>query len=180
MGMKLRVILGVASAIDFLREQSIVHRDLKPSNVLRDESFHPKLCDFDISREIDDVEATVCVGTTGYMAPEVSNSTQYNDKVDLYSFGVVVYEMFEGTRAFQKSFCTENPRPCFTDKTPTPVQQLIETCVECNPDYRCSFLDDGISLYGQVSTLVTDILLDERDKQLVQEYMEYIENAGYA
>ena len=77
-------ILGIAHGIDHLHSKGFIHRDLKPSNILFDEEMRPKICDFDVARaEAEDSSATMTmsVGTSLYMAPEVS-SGYYNHKAE--------------------------------------------------------------------------------------------------
>lgn len=92
----LRFALDIARGVYYLhRKQSIVQRDLKARNILVDESLNAKVADFGLSRVIDEEEAnklTAC-GTPAWTAPEVVRMEQYTEKVDVYSFGIIMWEL---------------------------------------------------------------------------------------
>ncbi|CAL5067432.1 unnamed protein product [Urochloa decumbens] len=96
------IIKGVARGLYFLHNEGIIHRDLKPQNILLDESFNPKIADFDLMRVYDKQkthESTQKVaGTFGYMAPECTTGRKFllSIKSDVYSYGVLVLEIITG------------------------------------------------------------------------------------
>ena len=100
------LILKVAEALQAVHEQGIVHRDLKPGNILLDARQQPYLTDFGLAchlegRERLTHEGTV-IGTPAYMAPEqVLGGTDAGPVTDLYSLGVVLYEMLAGRLPFE-------------------------------------------------------------------------------
>ena len=87
-------------ALNYLHSMTpkVIHRDIKPSNVLI--KYHKnhaqcKLCDFGLSKILDEESGnTTSVGTTGYIAPEV-RTNKYNEKVDIYSLGVTILDLFK-------------------------------------------------------------------------------------
>jgi serine/threonine protein kinase len=94
----------IAEGLRYLRSRQIVHRDLKPHNLLLSKDQRTvKIADFGFARILgsDALEATVC-GSPLYMAPEILCGTQYNSKADLWSVGVILYEMLCGARPFQE------------------------------------------------------------------------------
>lgn len=94
--------LGVAHGIDYMHKHDIVHCDLKPSKILFDKPILPMIGDLDVARvEADYISAdmTRSVGTDIYMAPEAP-SGHYDRRVDYFSFGPILYELFEGARLF--------------------------------------------------------------------------------
>ncbi|CAH0482771.1 unnamed protein product [Peronospora belbahrii] len=92
---KVKVALHVAHALTYLHSCAppVIYRDLKPSNILLNEAMDAKVTDFGISRERIDATMTAGVGTSLWMAPEVMMGERYDDKADIFSFGVVLSEL---------------------------------------------------------------------------------------
>lgn len=106
---RLEIILGAAQGLAYLHEGleiQVIYRDFKSSNVLLDENFKPKLSDFGLAREgpIGDRThvSTAVIGTYGYAAPEYVDTGHLTIKSDIYSFGVVLYEMLTGRRTLER------------------------------------------------------------------------------
>ncbi|CAN4081744.1 unnamed protein product [Withania somnifera] len=99
---RLRIIEGTAEGLEYLHNDCqvlIIHRDIKPSNILLDSKYRPKIADFGLARfNIRDKGNVplVIAGTFGYMAPEYLAQGQLTDKVDVYSFGVLILEIVSG------------------------------------------------------------------------------------
>ncbi|KAM7523887.1 hypothetical protein LguiA_013789 [Lonicera macranthoides] len=98
------IIFGTARGLAYLHEQfhvTIIHRDIKSSNILLDDDFQPKIADFGLARLMPEDQShisTKFAGTLGYTAPEYAIHGQLSEKVDTYSFGVVVLEIISGRR----------------------------------------------------------------------------------
>ncbi|KAK9749079.1 hypothetical protein RND81_02G100900 [Saponaria officinalis] len=98
------IIRGIAQGLEYLHDKcdkKILHRDLKPPNVILDDSKNAKLCDFGIAKLLNKDQSstwTACAGTLRYMSPEVIRNQRISDKVDVYSFGIVVLEILFGKR----------------------------------------------------------------------------------
>ena len=104
-------MLQLRDALQYLRSKNIVHRDLKPQNILLTSPIHIKITDFGLARYInletelhtppehEDLFSTYC-GSPIYMSPEILNHQQYNSKSDLWSLGVILYELITGTPPF--------------------------------------------------------------------------------
>lgn len=99
------IILGTAQGLAYLHEQfhvCIIHRDIKSSNILLDDDFQPKIADFGLARLLPENQShlsTKFAGTLGYTAPEYALHGQLSEKVDTYSFGIVVLEIVSGTKS---------------------------------------------------------------------------------
>ena len=93
--------IQVASAIYFLHENGYAHRDIKPENILLDENGGIKLCDFGWCVNVAKGERTTFCGTYEYMAPEMINDEFYDKGIDIWSLGVLLYEMIHGYSPFR-------------------------------------------------------------------------------
>ncbi|XP_059284567.1 cysteine-rich receptor-like protein kinase 46 isoform X1 [Lycium ferocissimum] len=106
---RLRIIEGTAEGLEYLHNDCqvrIIHRDIKPSNILLDSKYRPKIADFGLARfNIREKGSAplVIAGTFGYMAPEYLAQGQLTDKVDVYSFGVLILEIVSFDRDKQIS-----------------------------------------------------------------------------
>jgi serine/threonine protein kinase len=102
----LQILLPIAEALEYAHHHNIFHRDIKPSNILLTESGQPMLTDFGISKILEVQESTgltssgMALGTPEYMAPEQWTG-QTSARSDIYSLGVVFYEMVTGRRPYE-------------------------------------------------------------------------------
>ncbi|KAA8522116.1 hypothetical protein F0562_012570 [Nyssa sinensis] len=113
---RLQIILGAAQGLTYLHEGlevQVIYRDFKSSNVLLDENFVPRLSDFGLAREGPTGDRTHVVGTYGYAAPEYVETGHLTLKSDIWSFGVVLYEILTGRRTVERN-------------RPTMEQKLLE------------------------------------------------------
>ncbi|KAK7400586.1 hypothetical protein VNO78_11796 [Psophocarpus tetragonolobus] len=140
--------LDIARGMEYIHSQGVIHRDLKPENVLIKENFHLKIADFGIA-----CEEAYCdlfaddPGTYRWMAPEMIKRKSYGRKVDVYSFGLILWEMVTGTIPYedmtpiQAAFAVvnKNSRPVIPSDCPNAMRALIEQCWSLNPDKRPEF-----------------------------------------
>uniref|UniRef100_A0AAV1USM7 Protein kinase domain-containing protein n=1 Tax=Peronospora matthiolae TaxID=2874970 RepID=A0AAV1USM7_9STRA len=158
--LKVKIAFHVAIALAYLHSCSppVIHRDLKSKNILLDEAMDAKVTDFGISRERIDATMTGGVGTSFWMAPEVMMGERYDDKVDMFSFGVVLSELDShvlpyasvGRSSTNRSSGTRNLpsaailqmvaagvlRVEFSEASPRSIVDLGLACVSLDPNER--------------------------------------------
>ena len=89
------IIIQICLGLKEIHNQKIIHRDLKPENIFINKNNEIKIVNFGISKKMvyKKYESTN-IGTQNYMAPEIINNEKYNNKVDIYSLGCIIYELF--------------------------------------------------------------------------------------
>ena len=101
-----RYIDGVLEALEYSHRAGVVHRDIKPGNVMITQSGAVKVMDFGIARAVSDSSSTVAettelIGTAAYFSPEQAKGEPVDARADLYSAGVVLYELLTGRQPFR-------------------------------------------------------------------------------
>lgn len=145
-----RVACGAARGMTYLHSGTppVLHRDLKSANLLLDDSYAAKVCDFGLSRlKAQERSMTGNCGTVQWMAPEVLANQRYAEPADVYSFGIILWEMltgecpYEGMSAIQCALAVLNGvhRPEIPPWCPPALSALIRACWEQNPERRPSF-----------------------------------------
>ena len=94
--------IQIKDGLKYLLSQNIIHRDLKPQNILVSDDNLLKICDFGFARHFkkDMMFGTIC-GSPLYMAPEIMSKNKYGNKVDLWSLGVIIFEMLYASVPFK-------------------------------------------------------------------------------
>lgn len=143
----------IVSALRYIHQKRIVHRDLKPHNILISGGTTLKLTDFGLSKESTDeddqqITQTHC-GSPLYMSPEALRGGDYNSKTDLWSLGVILYEMAYGKppvparSVFELNSYYLKRAPIFFQPplTSKPLQKLIERLLKYDPNERLDWTD---------------------------------------
>jgi len=99
----IEILHQVALALDYAHRQGVVHRDIKPANILLPENGQVKVVDFGVARVIasSKTETGLILGTPSYMSPEQVAGKKVDGRSDLFSLGVVMYELLSGEKPFQ-------------------------------------------------------------------------------
>lgn len=99
---KASIIRQVADALSAIHKLSVYHRDIKPANVMVDDDLHVKVTDFGIAKLPDSMltQQNELMGSPGYMAPESFVSADIDHRADIFSLGIVAYELFLGEHPF--------------------------------------------------------------------------------
>jgi serine/threonine-protein kinase len=147
----IRVALKVLDALDYIHEHGIVHRDLKPENIMVDDKDNVKLIDFGIAgdaaaRRLTYANFTATLGTADYISPEQVKGKRGDGRSDIYSMGVILYEMLTGKLPFSGSSPMEvmNDRllnhpvpPTVAEPSIQPqLQEILYRALERDPQNR--------------------------------------------
>lgn len=142
------VSLDIARGMEYIHSQGVIHRDLKPENVLICQDFRMKIADFGIACEVAYCDLLADdPGTYRWMAPEMIKHKSYGKKVDVYSFGLMLWEMVSGTIPYEEmtpiqaafAVVNKNLRPAIPGDCPPAMRALIEQCWSLQPEKRPDF-----------------------------------------
>jgi len=143
-----RIGTAIAAALDYAHSRGVVHRDIKPANVIITTQGNVKITDFGVARlESSNLTATgQFIGTPNYMSPEQITGSELDGRSDLFSLGVVLFELLAGVRPFVGSSLTEvsykivhGPRPIPSQArpgVPAAFNPIVLKLLECEPEKR--------------------------------------------
>ncbi|KAL8158826.1 hypothetical protein V2J09_000363 [Rumex salicifolius] len=160
----LKVAIDVSKGMNYLHQNNIIHRDLKAANLLMDENEVVKVCDFGVARvKVQSGVMTSETGTYRWMAPEVIEHKPYGHKADVFSFGIVMWELLTGKIPYEYltplqaavGVVQKNLRPTIPKGTHPMLSSLLERCWQKNPNLRPDF-SETIDILQQIAKEVAD------------------------
>eukprot|EP00850_Spirogloea_muscicola_P011901 SM000075S21990 [mRNA] locus=s75:497603:502103:+ [translate_table: standard] len=163
--MLLKVAIDVSKGMDYLHQNNIIHRDLKAANLLMDENEVVKVADFGVARvQAQSGVMTAETGTYRWMAPEVIEHRPYDHKADVFSFGVVLWELLTGRLPYADltplqaavGVVQKGLRPTIPKGTHLKLVEVMESCWRTNPSERPEFSD--------LTRLLTETLKEVEDE----------------
>ena len=173
------LFIQVINAVYFLHKNNLIHRDIKPENILLFDNNMIKLCDFGwcVKLEEGQQRATFC-GTTEYMSPELVNHEDYSKEIDVWSLGVLLYEMVHGYSPFRPDKPDFNAKDVienirlhkltFNNNVSEECKELIYHLLDEDPDKRYKvediFNSDFVKYYEKRRFGIPDHYLFEKYK----------------
>lgn len=167
----LKVAIDVSKGMSYLHQNNIIHRDLKAANLLLDENEVVKVADFGVARvKAQTGVMTAETGTYRWMAPEVIEHKPYDHKADVFSFGILVWELLTGKIPYEYltplqaaiGVVQKGLRPTIPKHTHPKLAELLERCWQQDPTLRPDF-GEILGILQQLNNEVGDEV-DERRK----------------
>ncbi len=174
--------VNIARGLAAAHSAGIVHRDLKPENLFLTKEGRLKILDFGLAKLTqvqavstdstctirDQTDPGLVLGTVGYMAPEQVRGQATDARSDIFAFGLVLYEMLTGRRAFQKATSAETMSAILNDEPamlsasvqniPPPLVRIVSRCLEKKPERRfqhASDLEFALETFSDSSSTAT-------------------------
>lgn len=160
----LKVAVDVSKGMNYLHQNNIIHRDLKAANLLMDENDVVKVADFGVARvKAQTGVMTAETGTYRWMAPEVIEHKPYDHKADVFSFGIVVWELLTGKLPYEYltplqaaiGVVQKGLRPTIPKHTHPKLAELLERCWQQDSTLRPDF-SEIIDILQQITKEVGD------------------------
>eukprot|EP00026_Physarum_polycephalum_P006422 Phypoly_transcript_06464.p1 GENE.Phypoly_transcript_06464~~Phypoly_transcript_06464.p1 ORF type:complete len:474 (-),score=78.83 Phypoly_transcript_06464:61-1482(-) len=157
-----------ATALNFLHYKNFIHRDVKPGNLLVHDG-HLKLADFGLTTLIQNVKDAPAAGTLFYVAPEIFTDNPITNKVDVFAFGIVLWELLHpntplyptvrGQQEYELTIARLGKRMNISNNLPKPLSQLIQDCWATDPEQRPTMVE----VHSRLSEI--DTLIQQQTKQ---------------
>lgn len=189
----LHIFRQICAGMSYAHARGVLHRDLKPSNVLLEDasSKHPvaKVADFGIAKISGPIlvatTGNIFIGTPAYTSPEQFRGKEVDERADIYSLGCLMFTTLQGDTPFSGETTTElafqhsnEPVPEIEvtysgEKIPTSLQEIVEKCLDKEPEYRYSSFKEVDDLLAQVQKELIDADLQPlRKEQKLESSME--------
>lgn len=195
------IVRGLSMALHAAHSENIIHRDLKPSNIKITKSFQPVIMDFGIARHVGKSDLTVreeVLGTPIYMAPEQFQGDDIDQRSDIYSLGVILYELYTGDVPFTGEtpisiamlHMQDDPVPPSQKNRSIPekIEKIILKCLEKDPQDRFQDVSEIVDALDDktkppkekvVDVIQTKILVADDDADIRKLITIVLEKNGY-
>jgi len=177
---KLNICMQLARGLDYAHKRGLVHRDIKPGNIIVVKDGTVKVVDFGIVRLTDSgpgggTKTGMVIGTVGYMSPEQIHGEHVDARSDLFSVGVVMYELFSYKKPFTGKNLTqvllniinEDPEPLadVAPQVPPHLAEIVHKALNKDPEERFQSLEEMVLELEPVARSLQKDMVDELVKQ---------------
>jgi eukaryotic-like serine/threonine-protein kinase len=186
--LKLVYAMQACRAFDYAHKRGIVHRDIKPGNVMVSKDGSVRVVDFGIARvlETSKTQTGMLIGTFAYMSPEQYHGEHADERSDIWSFGVLVYELLTFQRPFtgatpaslMHSICQQDPAPlsAILADCPNELELIVSKLLKKSPAERYQSMEDVLLELEPVSRRLQSLAVAE----LIEQANELIEKSEFA